>query len=95
MIDFGVRALLALAAASLGLRTTSVLVPGIHPIARLLAALLIGAALAVVTIQVSDRYAVHDLGLGLLISMAPVGVYDLMKWWIRWQTSARSVTPKR
>jgi hypothetical protein len=33
--------------------------------------------------QISDRYQVHDLGLGLLVSLAPVGVYDLVKWWLR------------
>lgn len=83
MIDLGVRVLLALAAATLGLRTTSLLVPRINPIVRLIASLIIGMALVVMTMQVCDRYNVHDLGLGLLISLSPVGIYDLIKWWIR------------
>jgi hypothetical protein len=75
--------LLALAAVSLGLRTTSVLIPRINPFVRLLAAAIIGGALVVWTLQLCDRYAVHDLGLGLLVSLAPVGIFDLTKWWIR------------
>lgn len=94
MIVFGVQVLMALAAATLGLRTTSVLVPRINPIVRLIASLIIGAALVVLTMQICDRYGVHDLGLGLLLSLAPVGIYDLAKWWIRWQSSAQSITPK-
>jgi len=76
--------LLALAAASLGLRTTSVLIPSVHPLLRLLVSLVIGAALTVLTLRISDRYLVHDLGLGLLLSLAPVGIFDLAKWWFRW-----------
>ena len=78
-----VSVLLALAAASLGLRTTSVLIPRAHPFVRLIAALAIGAVFVAVILQVSDRYRVHDLGLGLLLSLAPVGVFDLAKWWFR------------
>jgi len=95
MIAFGVQLLMALAGASLGLRITSVLIPGVNAVVRLVAALLIGAALVVMTFQISDAYGVHDLGLGLLLSLAPVGVYDLIKWWIRWQRSERSTTLKR
>jgi hypothetical protein len=86
MMDVGTGALLALAAVSLGLRTTSVLVPRINPIVRLIISLIIGMALVVVAMQISDHYVVHDLGLGLLISLAPVGIYDLLKWWIRKST---------
>ena len=42
-----------------------------------------GSALVVGLMQVSDAYDTHDLGLGLLMSLAPVGVYDLAKWWFR------------
>lgn len=80
-----IEVLLALAAASLGLRTTSVLIPRVQPLLRLLVSMVIGAALVVLTLQVSDRYLVHDLGLGLLLSLSPVGVFDLAKWWFRWQ----------
>lgn len=84
MTQFVVGVLLALAAASLGLRTTSVLTPRVHPLARMLVSILIGLVFVIVTLQISDRYQVHDLGLGLLVSLSPVGVYDLTKWWFRW-----------
>jgi len=76
--------LLVLAAATLGLRTTSVLIPRVNPLLRLLVSMVIGAALVVLTLRISDRYQVHDLGLGLLMSLSPVGVFDLAKWWFRW-----------
>ena len=75
--------LLALAALSLGLRTTWILIPRVHPIVRLVAACLIGTIFTVATLQVCDRYSVYDLGLGLLLSLSPVGVFDLLKWWYR------------
>lgn len=77
--------LVALAAVSLGLRTTALLIPSVHPIVRLIAACLIGTIFAAVTLQISDRYQVHDLGLGLLVSLSPVGLFDLLKWWFRWR----------
>jgi len=79
--------LIALAAVSLGLRTTAILIPRVHPIVRLIAACVIGAIFAAVTLQVSERYRVYDLGLGLLLSLSPVGVFDLLKWWFRWRAS--------
>ena len=75
--------LLALAAVSLGLRTTSLLIPRVHPLFRLAASSLIGTILVLATLQICDRYHVHDLGLGLLVSLAPVGVFDLAIWWYR------------
>lgn len=75
--------LLGLAAVSLGLRTTSLIVPRLHPLLRLAASAVIGTILVVATLQICDRYHVHDMGLGLLVSVAPVGVYDLAKWWFR------------
>ena len=76
--------LLALAALSLGLRTTSVLLSRVHPLLRMLVSIAIGTVFVMVTLQLSDRYQVHDLGLGLLVSLSPVGVFDVAKWWFRW-----------
>ena len=75
--------LLALAALSLGLRATSLLLPRVNSLLRLAAAAIIGTILVLATLQISDRYRVHDLGLGLLLSLAPVGIFDLAKWWYR------------
>jgi hypothetical protein len=75
--------LLALAAMSLGLRATSLLMARAVALARLIVAAIIGTILVLATLQLCDRYQVHDLGLGLLLSLAPVGVFDLMKWWYR------------
>lgn len=85
MTELFVGVLLALAAISLGLRTTNILIPRLHPIGRLAIAAIIGAALVIALLDRSDRYGIHDLGLGLLVSLSPVGVYDLVKWWLRWK----------
>ena len=85
MIQLATWLLLALAAVSLGLRTTSVLVPRLHPVARLLISIVIGAIFVTTALQVSERYQVYDMGLGLLMSLSPVGVFDLLKWWFRWK----------
>jgi hypothetical protein len=76
--------LVALAAIALGLRTTSLLAPRLHPLARFIASAVVGWILAAATLQICDRYQVHDLGLGLLVSLSPIGLYDLAKWWLRW-----------
>jgi hypothetical protein len=81
MILVVVGTLLALAAVSLGLRTTALLMPVVHANVRLIASSVIGTILVAATLQICDRYQVHDLGLGLLLSLSPVGVYDLAKWW--------------
>ena len=81
MILAAVGVLLALAALSLGLRTTSLLMARAHPLVRLAVSSLVGTILVLATLQISDRYRLHDLGLGLLLSLAPVGVFDLTKWW--------------
>ena len=83
MILVGVGALLALAAVSLGLRATSLLTPHVHPLLRLAVSSVVGTILVLATLQICDRYRVHDLGLGLLLSLAPVGIFDLAKWWFR------------
>ncbi|HUQ87586.1 MAG TPA: hypothetical protein VM096_08515 [Vicinamibacterales bacterium] len=75
--------LLALAALSLGLRATWLLTPRVHPLLRLAIASVIGTILVLATLQICDRYGVYDLGLGLLVSLFPVGVFDLAKWWFR------------
>jgi hypothetical protein len=85
MTDVLVGVLVALAAISLGLRTTSVLIPRINPLLRFITSGVIGAVLTTATLQICDSYQVHDLGLGLLVSLSPVGVYDLAKWWLRWK----------
>ena len=77
--------LLGLAAASLGLRTTSVLIPRVHPVVRLVVSLLIGSVFVTVGLQLAENYLVYDMGLGLLLSLAPVGIFDLLKWWFRWR----------
>ena len=80
-----VAVLLALAAISLGLRTTSVLLPRVHPALRMIVSMIVGAIFVIVAMQLSDQYHVHDLGLGLLVSLSPVGVFDLAKWWFRYR----------
>jgi len=85
MIHAGTLVLLSLAAVCLGLRTTSVLIPRVHSLLRLILAIAIGAMFVIVTLRICDSYHVHDLGLGLLISLSPAGIYDLAKWWIRWK----------
>lgn len=77
--------LLGLAAASLGLRTTSVLFPRIHPVVRLMVSMAIGVVFVTVVLQLAEKYFVYDMGLGLLLSLAPVGIFDLLKWWFRWR----------
>ena len=79
-------ALLVLAAISLGLRTTALFLgPGIHPMVRLALAVGAGGLLTLVVLQVCDTYRIFEFGLGLLLSVSPVGVFDLAKWWYRWQ----------
>ena len=81
MILVVVGTLLGLAAVSLGLRTTALLMPVVPPNVRLIASSVIGTILVAAALQICDRYHVHDLGLGLLVSLSPVGAYDLAKWW--------------
>lgn len=76
-------ALLVLAALCLGLRTTSVLSARMHPIIRLLLSLVIGGIMTLAVLQLCRSYQVFELGLGLLASLAPVGLFDAAKWWFR------------
>lgn len=76
--------LVLLAGLSLGLRTTSVLLPPhTHPVDRMALSILAGAMWTAVVFEVSGSYHVFDLGLGLMLSLSPVGVFDLTKWWFR------------
>ena len=86
-MSFVVPVLLALAGMSLGLRTTSVLLGSrVHPLTRFVVSLVIGAALVLGTLEISEKYQVFDLGMGLLLSLSPVGIFDLAKWWFRWRS---------
>lgn len=76
--------LLALASISLGLRTTSLYVSDrMHPVARLALAIVTGGLMTALVLQVCENYGVFELGLGLLLSLSPAGIYDLVKWWCR------------
>ena len=78
--------LVALAAISLGLRATSVFgAAAVHPVARLGISLAAGLLMTAVLLEVAESYRVFDLGIGLLLSLSPVGLYDLAKWWFRWR----------
>ena len=85
-MSYAIGVLLALAGISLGLRITSVLLgPRVHALVRLLVSIVIGAALVLGTLEICDNYHVFDLGMGLLLSLSPVGMFDLAKWWFRWR----------
>lgn len=80
--------LVALAGLSLGLRTTSVLLgPRVHPLVRLALSIVAGTVLVLAALELCESYRVFDLGMGLLLSLSPVGLYDLAKWWFRWRRS--------
>ena len=78
-------ALLLLSAVSLGLRTTSFLRERLHPIARLAVGMVVGALLSLAFLRFFDSYRVFEFGLGLLLSLSPVGLFDLAKWWFLWR----------
>ena len=83
-------ALVALAAISLGLRATSVAAgPAVHPLVRLAVAIAVGALLTGALLELARSYGVFELGLGLLLSLSPVGVFDLAKWWFTWRRRRR------
>ena len=77
--------LISLGAISLGLRATVWAGPAVHPLARLAMSIVVGAVLTGATLQLCESYGVFELGLGLLLSLSPVGVFDLAKWWFRWR----------
>jgi hypothetical protein len=76
--------LVMLAGLSLGLRTTSVLMDGgAHPLDRLAVAIIAGCLWTAVVLEASSSYRVFDFGLGLMLSLSPVGLFDFTKWWFR------------
>ena len=80
--------LVALAAISLGLRTTAMLLgPAFHPLGRLVVSIAAGTLITLVILALAESYRVPELALGLLLSLSPVGVFDLLKWWFRWRRS--------
>lgn len=83
--------LLALAALSLGLRTTGVLLsPRLHPLMRLVAAAVIGGVMIGAILELCNAYGIAQLGWGLLFSLSPVGIFDVAKWWFRWRATRLS-----
>ena len=87
-MNAAITGLVALAAISLGLRTTAVLLgPTVHPPGRLLLSIAAGALITMVILEIADNYGVIELALGLLLSLSPVGVFDLAKWWFTWRRS--------
>jgi hypothetical protein len=76
--------LVLLAGLSLGLRTTSVLMDSAaHPLDRMALSIIAGALWTAVVFEVSDNYRIFDFGLGLMLSLSPVGLFDVTKWWFR------------
>lgn len=76
--------LLLAAALSLGLRSTTVIDgDGTHPVDRLLAAATAGGIMTGAALLLSWRWHVAEAGVGLLLSLAPVGLYDVARWWYR------------
>ena len=86
MANAAIIGLVALAAISLGLRTTAVLLgPTNHPLGRLVLSIAAGTLITLVILELADSYGVFELALGLLLSLSPVGVFDLAKWWFKWR----------
>lgn len=81
-------ALLILAAVSMGLRMTVPLAARLHPAARLAAAVTVGGIMSTAFLMYCDSQRVFEFGLGLLLSVSPVGVFDLVKWWFLWDRPA-------
>jgi hypothetical protein len=44
-----------------------------------------GSMFVIAGMQLAMRNQLHDLGLGLFLSLSPVGVFDGLKWWYRWR----------
>lgn len=85
-MNAAIMGLVALAAISLGLRTTAVLLgPEVHPLGRLALSIAAGTLITLVILEIADRYGVFELALGLLLSLSLVGLFDLTKWWFRWR----------
>ena len=83
-MTFVVVVLLAWAAISLGFRTVGGWLHKVsHPLDRLAMSVMAGVVLVGLALSVSYRLRIFEAGLGLVASLAPVGVFDLAKWWHR------------
>ncbi len=82
-------ALLGLAALSLGLRTTSVLIPRVPALIRLVVSIVVGAVMTLASLELCRSYRIFEFGLGTLAALAPVGVFDFAKWWFTWRKRRR------
>jgi hypothetical protein len=78
-----VAALLLAASLSVGLRATSGWLEHCHPIDRLVLSVVIGGLLIAASLLISARYGIAAAGYGLAFSIAPVGLFDVTKWWFR------------
>jgi hypothetical protein len=76
-------ALLVAASLSVGLRATAGWLDHWHPIDRLMLATILGGVMLAASLTMSSRFGVIQAGYGLAFSLAPVGVYDVVKWWYR------------
>jgi ABC-type uncharacterized transport system permease subunit len=86
-MTIAITGLLILTAMSLGLRSTSFLNARVHPVLRMVLAIVVGGVLSIAFLRFCDSYRVFEFGLGLLISLSPVGLFDLAKWWFLWGRS--------
>ena len=79
-------ALLSLAALSLGLRTTTFIGRSMHPVVRFALSLPVGVVMTMAFLELCRNYQIFEFGLGLLVSLSPVGLFDVAKWWFRWRS---------
>ena len=79
-------ALLLMAALSLGLRATTFVGRSMHPVVRLALALLMGVVMTFAFLELCRNNQIFEFGLGLLVSLSPVGLFDVAKWWFRWRS---------
>jgi hypothetical protein len=78
-----VAALLFAASLSVGLRSTSGWLDHWHPVDRLAMAIVFGGLLTAAALAIAARSGLMEAGYGLAFSLAPVGFFDLAKWWFR------------
>jgi hypothetical protein len=78
-----VAALLVAASLAVGLRATSGWLEHWHPIDRLMLAIILGGVMLAASLTLSSRFGITQAGYGLAFSLAPVGLYDVLKWWFR------------
>ena len=78
-----VAALLLAASLSVGLRVTSGWLDHWHPVDRLVLAAILGGVFIAASLLLSASYGVIQAGYGLAFSLAPIGLFDITKWWFR------------